>query len=412
MINVSDYNYEDFCATKQKPFFFKLRKVSIFFVFLYYFFNTFLNYLGYINVISIPSFKPLFFLALLVCLANFTEFKKLSLSRKEFFLFTIIIFGLFLFPIFSDYVSIINFMEEYIFGFINPFLLVALGFLFGKIINNKFIYLFLILMFVEFVLFVYFDYLYRFDMLQFTRISGAFNHGVADNLIIASILAIVITKKTLKLLIIILSIFAIAFTGSFSSFVFYMITFGIFLTIDRRKKLRLPYIRLRNMIFLTIIFLAIFLLIILGYLEPFFYSISSLIDRLTRVVEMKDLSLKARIFQFEVGFKIISENILVGSWNYYIPILGEGNYMHNVFSWWANYGLSTFLSIIGLIFLSFIKLNRFMKTNYYVISEALFYVLLFVFLQMLFVRSHTYSYIWLILGIILGHTNKLKESTG
>jgi hypothetical protein len=121
---------------------------------------------------------------------------------------------------------------------------------------------------------------------------------------------------------------------------------------------------------------------------------------MTALVNFKELvndkSLQLRLEQFNYGFDIIENNFILGKYGYYFN-LGSGNYMHNIFSVWADFGLISFVILLFTISIE-IKNSLFVidyekKENVIVLWLFLHYLISF----FLF-RSYILIPFWFILG--------------
>ena len=116
---------------------------------------------------------------------------------------------------------------------------------------------------------------------------------------------------------------------------------------------------------------------------------------------LQDSSLVKRNEQLFEGLNSIKQHFFLGKWLYYQSSYGStGNYIHNILSWWAEYGLLTFLSIIGLLLIEFSRLffDVFLRGRSSELGSlsALAAVVLSITLS----RSHQYFFLWFVVGFL------------
>lgn len=105
-----------------------------------------------------------------------------------------------------------------------------------------------------------------------------------------------------------------------------------------------------------------------------------------------DHSLGSRNELMDVGIQYIRQNPIKGNLFYEIDHYKlTGRYIHNMMSYWAEYGLICFILIIIIICIKFIRLK-----NDRGLVKAL---LIFNMISIIFSRSYTYTFIWIIFGM-------------
>lgn len=124
-----------------------------------------------------------------------------------------------------------------------------------------------------------------------------------------------------------------------------------------------------------------------------------------------DSSYQARGMIFQDGLEDIKEHLFTGKLFQEVRRTGlVGKYIHNIFSYWVEYGIVPFFIIILLsikyLFISFKNiLLKNDKITYTISTVALFFLII-----CLFSRSYQYPYIWIALTIAINHKSVI--STG
>lgn len=150
---------------------------------------------------------------------------------------------------------------------------------------------------------------------------------------------------------------------------------------------------------------------ILGASLSFLFSLTfidigsnSLISRMlmTEGIEA-DRSAQSRMLQFDSGFSMLREQILIGDMNFVVTEFGGiGFYIHNIFGYWQQYGSVVFFVVCIIIFAIF----RQAKKDYVIICSQdnpflTFRVLMFFysFLSLMLAMSYTFKFFWFAVGL-------------
>lgn len=132
---------------------------------------------------------------------------------------------------------------------------------------------------------------------------------------------------------------------------------------------------------------------------------SAFMNRMTEYwVTGKDTSLDARLDIQRVGYEHIREHPILGSLGGQIREFGDtGNYIHNIFSYWEEFGLINFVVLLIVLFCVWLWLIKAFLRYPETINKNLPFVLIFLFsfTELVFVRSFVSPYIWLSFGMFL-----------
>lgn len=139
-------------------------------------------------------------------------------------------------------------------------------------------------------------------------------------------------------------------------------------------------------------------------------TINNYLVRIHYVINLEDASLNERLMQFQEGFKILREKPILGEFMYEYRIFGgTGGYMHNMLSYWAEYGLISFLLIfVPYFFYLFRSYKYFVKYDDKVL-KALFFSGIYITLIILFSRSYTHMIFWVHYGLLMSSVLKFER---
>ena len=111
----------------------------------------------------------------------------------------------------------------------------------------------------------------------------------------------------------------------------------------------------------------------------------------------------------EFGVKDISNNIFLGNYaNQYYTLNNLGSYMHNIISYYRQFGLVVFILIIFLLIYVTKRHFEYFILNYNKIETYVPYVTLFILIECLFLRSYNTAHFWLIFGLFANYTKGIK----
>ncbi|OQQ01855.1 hypothetical protein BK412_15955 [Vibrio campbellii] len=160
----------------------------------------------------------------------------------------------------------------------------------------------------------------------------------------------------------------------------------------------------------TSIALMIFVAV-LGYL-----NIEYLYDNYPRMFffidYVNDASFQGRELQKDIGYESLLRNLFWGDYGGQVKTLGYvGEYIHNIFSYWRQFGIIGFLLIVFLVFIEPIRIlirRRFCKGTFE--YRIVFMMSIYVFLQVLFSRSFAWPFVFLYIGLISTYVSDKKYS--
>lgn len=274
------------------------------------------------------------------------------------------------------------------------------GYLFGKSLqtfnyNLIFFVLFIVLLISTF-------YFTDFNSFSYLLIGKDMNYlRLADTFVFCSFG--VISYCNSKLLIIlsfllsIISLFLI--TSRFAIFCYIFFAFPVILY--RFKKI--------GIMLLSIVVFLIFLLNNNFLINSIFSNsrIGSLIFNPT-----KDGSLLARVEQISLGMNAIRNNWFIGDFKGQLLHGSYGSYIHNIFSYWRQYGLIPFLLFLCILILTWVY--YFFNVNYYKNNKSFliltFLCLIYVTTGVLFAKSFVYIKVYYSIGIALSLSRINKDA--
>lgn len=124
-----------------------------------------------------------------------------------------------------------------------------------------------------------------------------------------------------------------------------------------------------------------------------------------------DVSFQGRELQKEIGYQRLIENLFMGDYGGQVITLGYvGEYIHNILSFWRQFGLIPFCLIIFLVFIYPIKLlykNRNERLDYK--TNLLLMMTVYVAFQVLFSRSFSWPYLFIFVGMVSAYATHKKH---
>lgn len=242
--------------------------------------------------------------------------------------------------------------------------------------------------------------------------------GISDHV---AFLAIVLfnlddTKKS-RYITLFISLLLLLFYSSFTSITFFIVTILVNIVYSIYLK--------RNIIlklFTTLVLIVLIICALVFYIQISKQPIqlqgnSVLIDTINRylvrvhyVINLEDSSLNARLILFNEGFKVLKEKPILGEFMYEYRVFGNtGGYMHNILSYWAEYGLINFLLIFVPYFIFLFKSYKYFVKYDDKILKALFFSGIYVTLILLFSRSYGYMLFWIHYGLLMPSVLKFER---
>jgi len=115
---------------------------------------------------------------------------------------------------------------------------------------------------------------------------------------------------------------------------------------------------------------------------------------------IRDPSLRLRLVQLLAGYEVIEACPITGKLLYEVEAYGYGTYMHNILSYWAEYGVLVFVGLIlSILFaISYLGVKTARKMFWNDLEVAVLVTLVVFGVEVMFVRSHVSPWIWLMLG--------------
>lgn len=252
--------------------------------------------------------------------------------------------------------------------------------------NNFILFLFLFILIVEKILNLNTDFL----SINLDFEDEGIYLFLADTFSIVALLAISVCRNFIvKIILIIASFYILFIMGSRAAF--YIFTLVIIINLLKESR------------FLYVVLFLCFLVFITNYfLEKNNIKIDIENSRMISVLidVEKDRSQIARKIQINQGFNEILNNPILGSYGGQIIRFNSfGSYMHNIFSYYRQFGLIVFLGIIfGLIFIS-ICYYQWLFNGKYKNFNYIFYIGTYIILIVMFFRAYTAAYFWFMLGL-------------
>lgn len=407
----------------------KLYKINGYIIYfmlvLYIAIDPILKILGFINHNSIFE-KPIKYI-LFICLVMYIYFNiKHILKFKGSKLYFIALLGLTLifFVYFISYPIIIKYpyiyipaevnqivtSKQYYFSFLKDKMFMFLIFwiigsnvkvLFITLMNKKIKILSITFYLMLISLFLFVQITQHIDLIETIFKSNEMYLFVGDTFAIFSLIILYLYKNNLyKIIISINSIFWLYKIGSRTSlYCFFIVIFFIVIRYFVRANI--------NRKIILILLFNLFALILSTYIINIFLSngVLSPKNRMARgIISLsEDGSYQSRLIQFDDGFNDIKQYWLTGRVFREIERTGEiGDYMHNILSFWVEFGILPFSIVLILSIYCFVKnLKTYFCNTNYEINDLVFAISCCVFLEIFVLRSYYYAYIWFSLAASL-----------
>ncbi len=244
----------------------------------------------------------------------------------------------------------------------------------------------LILMTVQAVLFINLETI-SIDFVNASRISDT-HLFMGYSYVLWSILTLMATGSRYKIVVYLLTLavtFLFSSRGSFYCYIF-VLPFLIIKSDNRR--------------ILISILIGFLLLCIIIFM---FSNLQN--HRMFSVLYGNDLSLQFRIETFRSNLPDLLNNWLLGEYGGFIKYPEPANtYMHNVFSYWRQFGLTTFISVCLLFAITIRQAIKSQITDNK-LSSFLILLLLFNVPALVFVKAYTYAALFLMFGVCAAFAN-------
>ena len=242
--------------------------------------------------------------------------------------------------------------------------------------------------------------------------------GISDHVAFLAIILFNLeeTKKS-RYIALIFSFLLLLFYSSFTSITFFIFTIlvNIIYSIYLKRNIILK-------IFTSLFLICLIVCVLMFYIQiskkpiqlqgnsVIVNTINNYLVRIHYVINLEDASLNARLILFQEGFKILRDKPILGEFMYEYRVFGTtGSYMHNMLSYWAEYGLINFLLIfVPYFFYLFRSYKYFVKYDDKVL-KALFFSGIYITLIILFSRSYTHMIFWVHYGLLMSSVLKFER---
>ena len=213
---------------------------------------------------------------------------------------------------------------------------------------------------------------------------------IAEALVVILLVAhSAINKKINQYILFLLGIGSLYFINSRSSIAGYIITFMLLMFLKYSKKHFIALISVLSLFTAT-------------YLVD--YAIKADATSYNRMFRIfvntdNDNSLNARKQLHEQGMSRISEHTFTGDFKGQLEYGGFGSYMHDIFSFWAQFGLVNFILIILLIIFGYIIILKNWQNNFYKNFTLIYFT--YTVLLTIVAKAYIYNQIYLSFGLVL-----------
>lgn len=389
----------------------------LFLLFPYAFFST--RLLGYLKAtgmlrMSVPvlAISPIFLLAAL--LVSYMNIRDIRIRTSDFLLFGSIVFLTIIVPFLVSSGSVFRYSQEYLeilFVLLVPTLA---GYIYGSFVEKKSSLIILAISFLTVLVVIAVDLTQNRYGISVGRFGGSSVLALSDLLAASSLFAIYFLRSTGRFLLGITCLIFLIILASFTSVVIFASILFILLLSDmlrsaQRRRMRFSIIQA---IFLS---LTVFTIILnaerIGEIvAPF---VDSFLLRLNSVIDLGDASAVTRIKLLNETTSVIIESPLIGKWGYYFRESGYTGYAHNILSWWADYGVMTFLAVLVMqakyVYLSY---KDFSKRSSSRRLGPVFLPLLFLFVASLVSRAHRFELVWFYIGLSFSLASQMNTEIG
>jgi len=144
--------------------------------------------------------------------------------------------------------------------------------------------------------------------------------------------------------------------------------------------------------------------------SSFVTSVNKYLTRLHYVLKFQDGSLQERIVQFQKGIDVLREKPVFGEFLYEYRLFGNmGSYVHNILSYWLEYGLINFLLIFVPYFVYLVKSYRYFRRYGDKMLEGLFFSGVYVTLTLVLSRSYIFMTFWIHYALTISYVMKFER---
>jgi len=387
------------------PFFIKI-------LFIYYFsivvlLKCMVSFLGkdfflsnIVFLFNIAFFVIIVTISLFIYIRKFTYYRHNIYINLFLFLFSYMLFSLLYNSIFGElYITnnVVLFQSKVI---VYALLNILLGMHFYQELNESNASKIYIYVFVIYTLFIIWNINFERLTFQIDYISGEHQLFSDVFVVFSCFIVFFIRFKVGRLLFMTFILVVLFLIKSRATFFSFLIVYVLFIVKE---------IGLKNSVYLFIFFIILSLFMIVN-------DDSSLDRRMFGVFQGKyDSSLNERIAQFKYGIEAIKNNwfwgeyagqIIVHKTGYESGTMGA--YMHNLLSFWRQFGLLFFLIFMITYCYGLYKISLEWKNSDSFKIQFIFYVSLFLLIELLLFRSYTFPYFWFSLGLMYTHLHTVN----
>lgn len=367
--------------------------------------------------LGIDYSQIIYFTALIAILNNFKELTYfLNTKDTNIFIIWCIFAFLLVNPVITSSELLSKYYWNYFVDFSMPIILLFMGFsIINKNLFERFLKIYWILLLFLIAVIIY-DNIYYKDMIILmvyrSRYAGKQILEVSDRFCLFSIMLILFIKenKGKYLIYLTISIAFIIILRSFGTlFSFLIILLSVFFYPKLKKNTVLKFLFI-----LTIIFLMMFSLY---YREEIynliinlnlFNSNNKIVNRIYQILLFQDGSFTSRLYLLEYSIGLIKNFFFFGKYLYQISYSyshSYGAHVHNIISYWLEFGFIPFILLVILIVRVFYRLIHSIKKNNNIIAKVIIMALFFEIILVVFFRSYRTKDIWFVIGMGLGANN-------
>lgn len=376
-------------------------------VLLLYLSESFIGYLNYLEIAAFGMFIPFVILSISSFFLHIHGRKRLT-SRG--FLANLIVISIIvmIIPLYNSLDIVIRSRNDYFVTVLYPILLFTNGYVYSKFHRNS-ANCSIVIMFIIALTFgaLIISRTAARTILGTEELRIRFAQGTSDSLILGLLLSVDRIKKVgLRFSLILLGLVLTITVASYASVFSFVMSLGVLLVVFFRiKNIKLSVkLSLKSIIVVVIIGILFFVLLVLGFIDNIFSFITNAFNSAIRrtdavLFKQTDRSLMEREILLSSGISQIQITPLLGKWKYYA--YSTGNYIHNFLSWFAEYGLFSFIYVICVVVFmiheSYRRLRRSFSRN-----SGMFLLALYIAFQVAFSRSYGYYDMWLAFGVFMG----------
>jgi len=213
------------------------------------------------------------------------------------------------------------------------------------------------------------------------------------------------------------SFLLLLFYSSFTSITCFVIVVAIYFiySIILSRKALVKFFTILLLIVIIIFSLSFYVTISYRVVQlsgnsSFVTSVNKYLARLHYVLKFQDESLQARIMLSQASIDVLREKPVFGEFLYeYRLFRSTGSYVHNILSFWLEYGLINFLIIFVPYFGYLVKSYRYFRRYGDKMLEALFFSGIYVTLILILSRSYVSMVFWIHFALTISYVMKFER---